>query len=105
MRLNCGERNDASLAGRTLRNTARAARTLFNMSICRTFWRSALVWAIDRQRMVTDCHDEYRPRIDRLEMSCSAGLFLPASYCGRCGRYLNGLYGYISVMRGNGACY
>jgi hypothetical protein len=37
--------------------------------------------------IVTDRHDKYRPLIDRLKISRSAGLFLPARYCGRCGRY------------------
>ena len=36
--------------------------------------RSVLVWVIDPQRMVTDRHIKYRPRIDRLQMSRSAGL-------------------------------
>jgi hypothetical protein len=36
-----------------------------------------LLWVIDRQRTVTDRHVKYRPRIDRLEMSCFAGLSPP----------------------------
>jgi hypothetical protein len=38
------------------------------------FSRSVLLWVIDRQVMVTDRHDKYRPRIDRLKISRSAGL-------------------------------
>jgi hypothetical protein len=37
--------------------------------------RSVLLWVIDPQRMGTDRHIKYRPRIDRLEMSHFAGLF------------------------------
>jgi hypothetical protein len=73
-------------------NTDRITRTLINAPFCRTFLRSVFVWVIDPQRMVTDRHVKYRPRIDRLEMSRFAGLFLPASYCGRCGRYSGPLY-------------
>jgi hypothetical protein len=48
MRLNCGEVNGASLAGRTSQNTARMARTVFNVAVCRTFLRSALTVIITR---------------------------------------------------------
>ncbi len=41
MRLNSGEGNGASLAGRTSRNTARIDRTAHNVKFCRTF-----VWMI-----------------------------------------------------------
>jgi hypothetical protein len=50
---------------------------MINAPICRTFLRSVLLWVIDRQGMVTDRHDKYRPRIDRLEMSRFAGLSSP----------------------------
>jgi hypothetical protein len=50
MRLNCGEGNDANLAGRTPQNTARIARTVFNVVVCRTFQRSVLLCVIDRRR-------------------------------------------------------
>jgi hypothetical protein len=36
-----------------------------------------LLWVIDRQGMVTDRYDKYRPRIDRLEMSRFAGFSPP----------------------------
>jgi hypothetical protein len=41
------------------------------------FLRLVLLWVIDRQGMVTDRHDKYRPRIDRLEMSRFAGFSPP----------------------------
>jgi hypothetical protein len=37
MRLNRGEGNGVSLAGRTSQNTARIARIIVNMGFCRTF--------------------------------------------------------------------
>jgi predicted enzyme related to lactoylglutathione lyase len=42
MRLNCGEGNGASLAGRTPQNTARIARTARNVAFSRTLLRSIL---------------------------------------------------------------
>jgi hypothetical protein len=39
--------------------------------------RSVLTAIITRDRGFTDRHDEYRPRIDRLEMSRFAGLSPP----------------------------
>jgi hypothetical protein len=68
MRLNSGEGNGASLAGRTSQNTDRIARIIINMVICRTFGRPVLSRGIDRQWTITDRHDRYRPLIDRLEM-------------------------------------
>ncbi len=44
MRLNCREGNDASLAERTSRITARIARTVFNVVVCTTFVRSVLTF-------------------------------------------------------------
>ncbi len=32
------------------------------------------------------------------------GFYAPLVHCGRCGRYLDGLHGYISVMRANEGC-
>jgi hypothetical protein len=55
-------------------NTDRIARTAMNVPVCRTFLRSVLLWVIDPQRMVTDRHVKYHPRIDRLEMNRFAGL-------------------------------
>lgn len=74
MRLACGEDNGVRLAGRTSQDTDRIARIAANIAICRIFLQLVLVWAIDRQRKVTDRHDEYRPLIDRVEMCCLAGL-------------------------------
>ena len=48
MRLNCGEGNGASLAGRTSRNTARITRTVRNVAFCRTLLRSVLLLVIAR---------------------------------------------------------
>jgi hypothetical protein len=50
MRLNCGEGNDACLAGSTSQNTDRIARTACKAEICRTFVRSVLYPAIIRRR-------------------------------------------------------
>ena len=58
-------------------NTDRIARAARNADVCRTFLRAVLLGVIDPQRMVTDRHDKYRPRIDRLEMSRFAGLSPP----------------------------
>ena len=55
-------------------STARIDRNAANIAICRVFLRSVLLWVIDPQRMVTDRHVKYRPRIDRLEMSRFAGI-------------------------------
>jgi hypothetical protein len=62
---------------RISQNTARIDRIMINAPICRTFLRAVLLWVLDRQGMVTDRHDKYRPRIDRLEMSRFAGLLFP----------------------------
>ena len=58
-------------------NTACIARIICKVHISRTFLRSVVSWGIDRQWTVTDRHDKYRPRIDRLEMSRFAGLSPP----------------------------
>jgi hypothetical protein len=48
MPLNRGEGNGVSYAGRTSQNTARTARIIDNIVICRTFMRSALTAIITR---------------------------------------------------------
>jgi hypothetical protein len=48
-------------------NTARIARTVLNVTVCRTFLRSVLSRVIDPQRMVTDRPNNHRPRIERQE--------------------------------------
>ena len=58
----------------TRKDTDRIARIVGYVVFCRTFSRLVLLWVIDPQRMVTDRHIKYRPRIDRLEMSRFAGL-------------------------------
>jgi hypothetical protein len=40
MRLNCGKDNGVRLAGRTLQDIARIARTAMNVVICRSFLRA-----------------------------------------------------------------
>jgi hypothetical protein len=62
MRLNCGEGNGASLAGRTSQSTARIARTAINVVICGYFVRSIMLCFTDRQWTVTDRRLKYRPR-------------------------------------------
>jgi len=54
MRLNCGEGNGVSLAGRTSQSTDRIARIIVNMGICRAFLRSVLPCVIDGHGMDTD---------------------------------------------------
>jgi hypothetical protein len=58
-------------------NTDRIARITMSVVVSRTFSRATLWEVIDRQWTVTDRHDKYRPRIDRLEMSRFAGLSRP----------------------------
>jgi hypothetical protein len=77
MRLNYGEGNGASLAGGTSQDSARIARTIFNVVVCRAFMRAVLSSGIDRQWTVTERHDKYRPLIDRLELSRFARLSPP----------------------------
>ena len=71
MRLDSGEGNGASLAGRTSRNTARTVRKVL---ISRYFLRAVISQGIDRQWIVTERHGTYRPRIARLGMWSFAGL-------------------------------
>jgi hypothetical protein len=78
MRLNCGEGNGASLAGRTSRNTARTARIIDNMVICRTFWRSVFFITTTRGDGYIDRSRGYRPRIDRQRSREFAGLSFSA---------------------------
>jgi hypothetical protein len=56
---------------------ARIDRTFVNIAICRAFLRATLQEVIDRQWIVIDRHDRYRPLIDRMEMSRFAGLSPP----------------------------
>jgi hypothetical protein len=77
MRLNSGEGIGASLAGRTSQSTARIARTVLNVAVCRTFVRAVLLWVIDPQRMVTDRSRKYRLLIDRTEIRCLAAVLCP----------------------------
>jgi hypothetical protein len=55
-------------------STDRIARIVFNVAVCRSFLRAVWLLVIDRQSMVIARHDEYRPRIDLLEMSSFVGL-------------------------------
>ena len=59
---------------KTWQNTDRIARTAGKVGVYGTFVRSVLRWVIDRQGMVTDRHDKYRPRIDRTVIRVLAGL-------------------------------
>jgi hypothetical protein len=69
------------------------APPVINAPICRTFLRSVLPWVIDPQRMATDRHVKYRPRIDCLENEPFCRAFSPDNdHRGRCGRYFPGLY-------------
>jgi hypothetical protein len=61
MRLNCGEGNGVSLAGRTSQSIARIARITVNVAICRTFLRAVLYPAIARSRLVIVRPDHLPP--------------------------------------------
>jgi hypothetical protein len=74
MRLNCGDDNGASLAGRTPRSTARIDRTAHNVAFCRIFSQAVLLLVIVCGGGFTDRHDKYCPRIVQLEISRFAGL-------------------------------
>jgi|SRR5215211_88487 hypothetical protein len=105
MRLNSGEGNGPSLAGRTSQSTARIDRTAMNVVICRTFWRSipiALSTASEPLPTAPISTDRVSTVKDLLGLQV---FHLLNESRGRCGWYLDGLYGYISVMQANGACY
>jgi hypothetical protein len=88
-----------------LQITVRIDRTARKVLISRDFVLAVLSWGIDRQWTVTDRHGKYRPPIDRQDL-LRLQVFHPLrGPRGRCGRYLDGLYGYISLMLANGACY
>ena len=55
-------------------DTDRIARIAVNVVVCGHSVRSTRLCFTDRQWTVTDRHDEYRPRTDRLEMSRFTGL-------------------------------
>jgi len=50
MRLNCGEGNGVSLAGRTSQSTDRIARTAGDVAFSKAFLRAVLLLVIDRGR-------------------------------------------------------
>ena len=77
MRLNSGEGNDASLAGRTSRNTARIAHSAANIAICRIFLWLVLLGVIDPQGRVTDHHDKCRPGSTAWKGAVLRGFFSP----------------------------
>jgi len=55
-------------------DTARIARTVGNLAICRAFLRATLREVIDRQWLVIDRSHKYRPRSGHMENCCFAGL-------------------------------
>jgi hypothetical protein len=55
-------------------NTARIARIVLNVSICRTFVWSVLLLVVDRQWIITDRSRRYRPLSGHMEICCLAGL-------------------------------
>jgi hypothetical protein len=83
MRLNSGEGNGASLAGRTTRNTARIGRTVRKVLISRYFLRTILPQGIDRQWIVTERHGKYRP--PRNVEFCRSFIFYPVPAVGAAG--------------------
>jgi hypothetical protein len=52
----------------------------------------------------TDRRRNYRPQSTVTDLLGLQGFHAPLVHCGRCGRYLDALHGYISVMRANEAC-
>jgi hypothetical protein len=58
-------------------NTARIARTDFNVAVCRTFMRSVLSIVYRSPGTITDCSRKYRPLIDHLEMYRFAAVLCP----------------------------
>jgi hypothetical protein len=71
-RLEGGQEDD--LLSQRSQNTARIARAIGNGAVCRTFLRSVSSIVYRLRDTITDRSRKYRPRIDRLEMSRSAGL-------------------------------
>jgi hypothetical protein len=63
-----------------------------------------LSYSIARERTFIDRRRKYRPHTDQVGIGGLAGLFPSNGHRGRCGRYVNDFYGYISVMRANEAC-
>jgi hypothetical protein len=53
---------DKTLSRKTQQNTARIARTIFNVAVCRAFLRATLREVIDRQWIVIDRSRKNRPR-------------------------------------------
>jgi hypothetical protein len=74
MLLNSGEGNDASLAGRTSRNTAHSAASI---AIGRIFLWLVLLGVIDREGSVTDRQDNCRPGSTAWKGADLRGYFSP----------------------------
>jgi hypothetical protein len=82
----------------------RIDRTVRKALISRVFVRAVLSRSIDRQWTITDRSRKYRPQSTVTDLLGLQVFDAPLVHCGRCGRYLDGLYGYISIMQANGAC-
>jgi hypothetical protein len=85
-------------------DTDRIARTAVNVVVCGYSARSTRLCFTDRQWTVTDRRLNYRPRSTVTDLLGLQVFDAPLVHCGRCGRYVNDLNGYISVMRANQAC-
>jgi hypothetical protein len=59
---------------KTWQNTARIARTVLNVAVCRAFLRATLREVIDRQWIVIDRSSKNRPPTDRVGIRCLAGI-------------------------------
>ncbi len=86
---------------KTWQNTARIARIIDNMVICRTFVRSVFFITTTRGDGFIDRSRGYRPRTNAYGIG---GLQVFHSLRGLCGRYFDGLYGYIGLVQANEAC-
>jgi hypothetical protein len=53
---------------KTWQNTARIARTVLNVAVCRAFLRSVLCWLSPADGRISTVPTIYRPLIDRMRM-------------------------------------
>jgi hypothetical protein len=59
---------------KTLRNTARIARAIGNVAVCRTFMRAILLANTARICSIIARYRKYQPPTDRVEIAGLAGL-------------------------------
>jgi hypothetical protein len=105
MRLNGGEGNGVSLAGRTSQSISRIDRTVVNLAICRTFSRAVLLLVIARQGMVTDRQGPLPTSLESTVHLSTARKFAverlfygPSDHRGRCGRYFTSSFPMVCIV-------